>query len=267
MGWLKVFGSSGGVLFWAFLSVASASPCSTLLLDEQLTSVSLPSQASEYVYFFIGPANAGKGTISKPLARKLGINYVSTGDVLRAEIASGSELGLRLKPIVESGRNIQTEDLEPFLEKMLDAQTPDKGFILDGSPRKLVEARLLLRLLQSRGVQKMVAVYFSIPDEMVHLRASGRRVCSSPVCGQSYHLQFVPPQTPDVCDRCQSPLKARVDDSTSEKVNQRIRTFYEDTMPVVEFFQSQGLLITLNAVGTPSETLMNLVHEFRARSE
>jgi len=235
--------------------VGSNSDCTKALSSYSSSQV---SKAQKAVYFLVGAPNAGKGTAGKPFAKTLGLPYVSTGDILRGIIASGSELGQKIAPIIASGKNIPTEDLKPILAEWISAQNPHLGFVMDGSPRKLVEAITLEEILSKAGYQDIRAVYFKVSNETIHKRAAGRIICSSKSCGQSFHREFVPPLNSHQCDLCQSPLVRRSDDQSIEVVSNRTLTFETDTWPVLNYFRAKGLLSEINAEQSPSRVLADL---------
>lgn len=216
------------------------------------------SEARSYVYFLIGAPNAGKGTSGKPFAKALQLPYVSTGDILRGIIASGSPLGQKIAPIIASGKNIPTEDLKPILAEWISAQNPAQGFVMDGSPRRLLEALALEEIIKAAGYKGIRAIYFKVNADTIHARARGRVICSSKSCGQSFHHTFIPPQKNDLCDLCQSALIRRTDDQSEEIVANRTRVFETETIPVIEYFRSQGLLFELNTEQAPEKVLQDL---------
>jgi len=215
----------------------------------------LQNNADAFVYLLVGPPNAGKGTAGKPFAKELGIPYQSTGDALRAVIDSGSDLGKKIEPIMRAGRNIDTADLMPVLKQWLGSLDPKKGFILDGSPRKLNEAKDLEKMIMARGWKGIRVIYFEVSEDVVFERAAGRRICSSKICGQSYHDRFLVPQTAGLCDLCGSFLKRRSDDESPEIVRQRLETFEIETRPVLDYFESKSMLIRLNANASQGSVL------------
>jgi adenylate kinase len=236
-------------------AIAGSDHCEKSL---QGISSSQIQEARKYVYFLIGAPNAGKGTAGKPLAKTLQLPYVSTGDILRGIIASGSALGQKIAPIIASGQNISTDDLKPILTEWINSQSPSLGFVMDGSPRKLIEALALEEIIQQAGYKGIRAIYFKVSSPTVLERASGRVICSAKSCGQSFHRSFIPPTQEGLCDLCHSPLIRRSDDQSEEIVLNRTRTFETDTIPVIEYFRSKGLLFELNTEQSPNEVLNDL---------
>jgi adenylate kinase len=236
-------------------AIAGSEPCERSL---QAISSSQIQEARKYVYFLIGAPNAGKGTAGKPLAKALQLPYVSTGDILRGIIASGSALGQKIAPIIASGQNISTDDLKPILTEWINSQSPSLGFVMDGSPRKLIEALALEEIIQQAGYKGIRAIYFKVSSPTILERASGRVICSAKSCGQSFHRSFIPPAQEGLCDLCNSPLIRRSDDQSEEIVLNRTRTFETDTVPVIEYFRSKGLLFELNTEQSPKAVLNDL---------
>ncbi len=236
-------------------AIASENPCAKSLVSVGSAQF---QDAQKYVYFLIGAPNAGKGTAGKPLAKTLQLPYVSTGDILRGIIASGSALGQKIAPIIASGQNIPTEDLKPILTEWISAQNPEIGFVMDGSPRKLIEALALEEIIQKAGYKGIRAIYFQVSTKTLLERAAGRVICSSKSCGQSFHQLFMPPARLGLCDLCNSPLIRRNDDQSEEVVLNRTRTFENDTLPVIEYFRTKGFLFELNTEQSPQEVLKDL---------
>ncbi len=236
-------------------AIASENSCAKSLVSVGSAQF---QDARKYVYFLIGAPNAGKGTAGKPLAKTLQLPYVSTGDILRGIIASGSPLGQKIAPIIASGQNISTDDLKPILTEWINSQNPSLGFVLDGSPRKLMEALALEEIIQQAGYKGIRAIYFKVSSPTVLERAAGRVICSAKSCGQSFHRSLIPPTQEGICDLCNSPLIRRSDDQSEEIVLNRTRTFETDTIPVIEYFRSKGLLFELNTEQNPTEVLNDL---------
>jgi len=236
-------------------AIAGSDHCGKSL--QSISSLQI-QEARKYVYFLIGAPNAGKGTAGKPLAKTLQLPYVSTGDILRGIIASGSALGQKIAPIIASGQNISTDDLKPILNEWINSQNPSLGFVMDGSPRKLIEALALEEIIQQAGYKGIRAIYFKVSSPAVLERAAGRVICSAKSCGQSFHRSFIPPAQQGICDLCNSPLIRRSDDQSKEIVLNRTRTFETDTIPVIEYFRSKGLLFELNTEQSPNEVLKDL---------
>jgi len=198
----------------------------------------------------IGPPGSGKGTQAKMLADEKGLMHISTGDMLREAIAEGTDAGLRAKAAVEQGHLVDDDLLFEIVRDQLGELGKEQGFILDGFPRNLAQARFLDELLRQMGIGIDAVLLMDVPDETVIRRLSGRRVCSQ--CGKEYHVEFSPPRTPGVCDLCGGALFQREDDRP-EKVARRLEVYKEMTLPLREFYRRNDALITVDAEGDIQE--------------
>lgn len=193
---------------------------------------------------FIAPPAAGKGTLSKYLEENLGYVHISTGDLLRNVMKSGTALGNLVSSLVNEGKFVGDDVILPlFKEELL--KIKDKPFILDGMPRNLDQAAYLDKLFSELGVNNYVVIHIDIDKDLLEKRAVGRRICS---CGASYNVYFdgFKPQIDDVCDYCQKKLVIREDD-TSEKFKVRYQTYLDATSPLIEFYQNKDKLKSVDA--------------------
>ncbi|MDR9449698.1 MAG: adenylate kinase [Acidimicrobiia bacterium] len=194
-------------------------------------------------FIFLGPPGAGKGTQAMRVAAALGVPHLSTGDMLRANIAAGTPLGLQAGALMETG-NLVPDDL--VISMLLDRVGEDDaaaGFILDGFPRNIAQARALQA--SSTGAINLVLVFIVDEDEVVH-RLGGRRCCSQ---GHTYHLDHRPPLRVGVCDVDGEALEQRPDDS-EEVVRNRLMVYRRETEPLIGFYESLGLVAEIKAVGS-----------------
>ena len=194
-------------------------------------------------FIFLGPPGAGKGTQARRVAAALGVPHLSTGDMLRANIAAGTPLGLQAGALMETG-NLVPDDL--VISMLLDRVGEDDaaaGFILDGFPRNIAQARALQA--SSTGAINLVLVFIVDEDEVVH-RLGGRRCCSQ---GHTYHLDHRPPLRVGVCDVDGEALEQRPDDS-EEVVRNRLTVYRRETEPLIGFYESLGLVAEIKAVGS-----------------
>jgi adenylate kinase len=192
----------------------------------------------------------GKGTQASMLCQVLGGAHVSTGDILRQAVASGSALGRQAKSHMEAGGLVPDPLVEELVVERLSRADARPGFVLDGFPRSVEQVAMLDRILGRLG-QALDRVVFLVvePGEIVR-RLAGRRVC--PRCGRVYHVDHQPPRSPGVCDRCGSALAQRADDAESV-VRERLEVFARQTLPIVEGYRSRGLLREVDGTGEPSE--------------
>ena len=195
----------------------------------------------------LGAPGAGKGTQAAILARELNIPTISTGNILRAAVASGSELGKQAKACMESGALVSDEIIIGIIRDRLAEADCANGYILDGVPRTIPQAEAL----EANGIRFDRVVSMEIADEAILSRMSGRRVC--PKCGASYHVVAVPPKKAGVCDECGSELITRKDDAP-ETVKSRLAVYHKETEPLKEFYRSRGVLVPVEDQGSVEAT-------------
>lgn len=197
-----------------------------------------------------GPPGAGKGTQAKRLTTVLGIPQISTGDLMRAERASGSELGKEFDHYMSQGLLVPDELTLRLLEQRLAQPDASRGAIFDGFPRTVPQAEALDRLLQANGRKIDVVVSMEVPlDEMIE-RIVHRRSCES--CGQIYHLRYNPPPSPDACGACGGKLVQRKDD-TEEVVRKRNDEYLAKTAPILGYYTQQGIVKAISGIGSLDE--------------
>ncbi len=194
----------------------------------------------------MGPQGAGKGTQADIIAPRLGLVKLSTGDLFRAAVASGSELGRLAKGYLDRGELVPDDVTLAIVEERLEeiAENPDvKGALFDGFPRTRAQAEGLDAILAKRDERIAAVIEIDVPREKLIARLAGRRYC--PNCGATYHVEFNPPQKTGVCDRCGGPLVQRPDD-TPEAIRRRLDLYDEQTAPLLDFYQQRGLLIRVD---------------------
>ena len=194
---------------------------------------------------FIAPPAAGKGTISDYLVKNYHYLHISTGDLLRDEIVSGSKLGQKLDTILKSGSLVDDETVIELVRNKISSNS-DKSFILDGFPRTLAQAKVLDEMLGDLNLQDNLVVYLSVDLDTVLKRVLGRVIC--PKCKRSYNLnnEKLKPIHEDTCDDCGSKLVKR-DDDNEETFKIRYESFVKNTEPILDYYQDKGLLIKLDA--------------------
>ena len=198
----------------------------------------------------LGKPGSGKGTQSKRIAESEGIPAISTGDLIRAAIAEGSELGSRFREYTEKGQLVPDELVLAMVEERLTQDDCSDGFLLDGFPRTVPQAEALEHWMDKTGVPLQAAINIDVPDEVLVERAAGRRFC--PTDGMSYHVRFAPPRTEGICDHCGSELEQREDDR-EEVVSARIQEYRRKTEPLLDFYRARALLSEVHGVGRPSD--------------
>jgi adenylate kinase len=206
---------------------------------------------------FIGPPGSGKGTQAKRLAAQHGVPHISTGDMLREAIADGTELGRQAAPIMASGALVSDDLMLGIIDERLAKSDAQRGFILDGFPRTLVQAERLDTIVgdskgngSGNGAGGLRVLQLLVPDEAIVKRISLRRSC--PTCGAIYHLESAPPAVDTVCDREGAELIARPDDNETA-IRKRLEAFHRQTLPVATFYKSKQLLREVDGVGPVDE--------------
>ncbi len=183
----------------------------------------------------LGAPGAGKGTQAEILSSKLEIPTISTGNILRAAVKTGTPVGLKAKEYMDAGALVPDEVIIGVISERLQQPDCQKGYILDGVPRTIPQAEAL----ESAGITFDAVISLEVPDADIESRMAGRRVCSS--CGASYHVVAAPPKTEGVCDLCQGALEQRADDKP-ETVRARLATYHRETEPLKDFYAARGLL-------------------------
>jgi adenylate kinase len=199
---------------------------------------------------FIGPPGSGKGTQAKRLAAQHGVPHISTGDMLREAIADGTELGREAAPIMAAGALVPDDLMIGIIRDRLSKADAEKGFILDGFPRTLVQAEKLDGIVAGNGGDKLRVLQLLVPDEAIVNRIALRRSCSS--CGAIYHLENKPPANDSVCDRCGAEVIARPDDNETA-VRKRLEAFHKQTIPVATYYKSKSALREVDGIGPIDE--------------
>lgn len=195
---------------------------------------------------FFGAPGSGKGTQSKLIAAKYGIPQLSTGDMLRQAAKDGTEVGLLAKRAMDQGMLVSDEIIIGIIEERTKAEDCRKGYILDGFPRSLPQAKSLDETLIQNGQGLDHVIYLEIDPERVVERLTGRRVCSE--CGEEYHVSFKPPKNEGLCDKCEGALIQR-DDDHEEKIRTRLAAYAETTEPLAEYYQNKGIIRRVKAEG------------------
>ncbi|MBN2551557.1 MAG: adenylate kinase [Spirochaetales bacterium] len=196
---------------------------------------------------FLGAPGAGKGTLATLLSREYGIPQISTGDLFRAAVKEGSELGNKVKGIMEKGELVPDSLTVELVRQRLAKADAGGGYILDGFPRTIVQADALAGFEQIDHV-----INFEIDDQLVIRRLSGRRVCRS--CGAIYHVDNMPPKVEGKCDRCGGELYIR-DDDKIDSIKNRLRVYKEQTEPLIAYYRDKGLLREIDSSRSPQHSL------------
>ena len=187
----------------------------------------------------LGAPGAGKGTQAKMIADKFNIPHISTGDIFRANIKNGTELGKKAKEYMDKGQLVPDELTVEILLDRVASDDCKNGYVLDGFPRTIPQADVLDKELTKLGDKVDFAINVDVPDENIVRRMSGRRACLS--CGATYHIEHIPPKQEGICDVCGQPLVLR-DDDKPETVLNRLKVYHDQTQPLIDFYTAKGVL-------------------------
>jgi adenylate kinase len=209
----------------------------------------------------MGPPGAGKGTQAKRISQKYNIPHISTGDMLREAVAKGTELGLKVKEVMERGELVSDELINEIVEERLSQKDCDNGFILDGYPRTLVQAQSLDEILKKLSKKLDRVIFVDVPEERLVLRITSRRVC--PKCGRVYNLISLKPKVDEQCDDCGVKLLQR-DDDKEETVRQRYKVYMESTQPLINYYKEKGILEVVDGdrdIDVITKDILNILEE------
>ena len=199
---------------------------------------------------FLGAPGAGKGTLATLLSKEHRIPQISTGDLFRAAVKEGSELGRQVQGIMEKGELVPDSLTVELVKERLSKPDAKGGYILDGFPRTVAQADALAEFQTIDAV-----INFSISDELVIRRLSGRRVCRS--CGAIYHIENMPPKVEGTCDRCSGELYIR-DDDKIDSIKNRLRVYKEQTEPLIAYYRDRGVLRAIDSSKSPEDSLAQI---------
>ncbi len=191
----------------------------------------------------LGPPGAGKGTQAAGIVKKYHIPHISTGDIFRKNIKEGTELGKKAKEYMDQGLLVPDELVVAIVEERLKEPDCRDGFLLDGFPRTVEQAKSLDKVLATMDVALDSVINIEVDKEILVNRAVGRRICKD--CGATYHIEFNPPQKEGICDECGGSLYQRADDN-EETVSTRVEVYLKQTQPLIDYYTKQGILITID---------------------
>ena len=204
----------------------------------------------------LGAPGSGKGTQAKLLTEKYRIPHVSTGDLLRANLAAGTPLGLQAKAAMDAGQLVSDDLVLAIIRERLKNPDAKKGFILDGFPRNIPQANALDGMLRNIGQPLDAAILMEVDFDILMQRLTGRRTCEN--CGAAYNVYTNPPRLDDQCDRCGGPLHHRADDN-EETIGNRLRVYEGQTKPLIGYYRDQGRIETVDAVGDVKDILKRMI--------
>ena len=191
----------------------------------------------------LGAPGAGKGTQAKKIAEVCNVPHISTGDIFRANIKNGTELGAKAKEYMDKGLLVPDELVCDLVVDRIQQSDCEKGYILDGFPRTIPQAEALTNALNAIGQKMDYAINIEVPDENIIQRMSGRRACVG--CGATYHVVYNPTKVEGICDACGEALILR-DDDKPETVKNRLDVYHEQTQPLIDHYKNEGILVEVD---------------------
>lgn len=210
---------------------------------------------NQYRLIFLGPPGAGKGTQAQDLERLRGCKHLSTGDILREEREKDTPWGLKIKEYMDKGLLVPDEIVLEALKGNINS-TKGKGFILDGFPRNIPQARALEEILNSMNEEIQAVIFFDVDKEVAKQRLAGRRVCKE--CGKNYHLINMPPRVEGICDLCGGRLYQR-DDDKEEVIEERWKTYNKESSQLIDYYKDRNLLFKIDANKKREEAFCDLL--------
>ena len=204
----------------------------------------------------LGAPGAGKGTQAKMIAKKYGIPHVSTGDIFRANIKNGTELGKEAKQYMDQGKLVPDELTVKILLDRVAQDDCKNGYVLDGFPRTIPQANVLDEALTKLGDRIDYAVNVDVPDDNIINRMGGRRACVA--CGATYHIVYNAPKKEGICDNCGKALIIR-DDDQPETVKNRLKVYHEQTQPLIDFYEGKGVLKSVDGTADMKDVFAAIV--------
>ncbi len=204
----------------------------------------------------LGAPGAGKGTQAKKIAEKYGIPHISTGDIFRANIKGGTELGMKAKSYMDQGQLVPDDVTIGMLLDRISQEDCAGGYVLDGFPRTIPQAESLTKALNARNEKMDYAINVDVPDEAIVTRMGGRRACIA--CGATYHIVYNPTKTEGICDACGEKLVLR-DDDKPETVQKRLTVYHEQTQPLIEYYDSEGILKTVDGTQDLNDVFEDII--------
>lgn len=213
---------------------------------------------------FMGPPGAGKGTQAKAVAAHYNVPHISSGDIFRGEIERKTPLGLKIKTFLDTGALVPDETTVEVVAGRLSAADCARGWLLDGFPRTVGQAKALDDALAAAGATLSGVVLLELDGEVIVDRMSGRRFC--PKCGRSYHVVHIVPRVEGKCDACGADLIIR-DDDKPETVRSRLATYQKQTSPLIDYYGHRGLVVRVDGSGTPDEVRARLFAQLEKQVE
>lgn len=208
----------------------------------------------------LGPPGAGKGTQAKVIADEFDIPHISTGDIFRANIKGSTPLGKLVKSYIDSGKLVPDGVTLDIVAERLSDRDCTNGFIMDGFPRTIVQAKMFDEMLEKLNAKVDVVINITADDDVIVKRLSGRRMCS---CGRTYHIISNPPKKEGVCDICGRTLYIR-DDDREETIKERLATYHNQTSPLIDYYGAKGVLRNFDGEKSIDETSREIIGSLKA---
>jgi adenylate kinase len=202
---------------------------------------------------FLGPQGSGKGTVIGKIKDRYGVPHISTGDMFREALKDGTEFGKKAQEFMNRGELVPDDVTCGMVQERIARDDCVNGYMLDGFPRNLSQAEAL-----SKTTAIETAVLIDVPEEVSLQRLSGRRQCRE--CSTIFHLSFVPPKQEGVCDKCGGELYQR-DDDKPDAIKERLAIYRSETMPIADFYQKAGVLVTVDGAGTPDDVVARVLEK------
>jgi adenylate kinase len=209
----------------------------------------------------LGPPGAGKGTQAKRLVDKYSIPQISTGDMLRAAVREGTQLGVEAKKFMDAGQLVPDSVVIGLIEERVGKPDCKSGFMLDGFPRTVGQADALKGVLSKRGLAIDHVISIEVPNEELVERLTGRRTCKA--CGAGFHVQFDPPKKAGVCDKCGGELYQR-DDDKEATIRNRLKVYEDQTAPLIAYYKKAGLLRPIAGQGSIDDIFARITSVLKA---
>lgn len=205
----------------------------------------------------LGPPGAGKGTQAKRIASKFSIPHISTGDLFRENIKKETELGKKAKVYIEQGLLVPDELVLELVVERFGAPDCKEGYVLDGFPRTIFQAKALDALLEKKNEKTEYTIEVDVPDDVIISRMAGRRACLN--CGRTYHIETLRPKVEGICDFCDNQLVLR-DDDKPETVKKRLEVYHDQTQPLINYYRENGILHTVDGTGEIDKIHEEIIH-------
>lgn len=208
-----------------------------------------------------GPPGSGKGTQADLIKAKMNLTHLSTGDILRENVKKQTPLGVKADSIMKSGNLVPDELVGAMIRQIIsEKKSSSKGFLFDGFPRTLPQAKQLEDILNAEKIDGYKVISLEVSEDSIIKRISGRRLCKK--CGKMYHILYMPPKKENICDECNGELYQRSDDNESV-IRERLKVYLEKTKPLLDYFANKGLLCSINGEGEVEDIFKRVIEKIK----